>query len=169
VDIPPKIRGVMATAAGERILPKETTVSAPISRVWWAWTTSEGLASWWVKQSWIELRVGGPFELYFLPDERRGVQGTEGCRVLSYRPPEMLSFSWNFPPTLPEIRSEHTWAVLRFASVGRGKTKVTLDQLGWKAGRAWNAGWRYFDVAWGNVFAAFRTRFPAAEAGSKRS
>lgn len=85
-----------------RVLHKEITVSSPIDRVWWAWTTSEGMASWWAKKSWIELRVGGPWELYFLTDQPRGHQGSEGCRILSYCPPEMLSFSWNFPPSLPE-------------------------------------------------------------------
>ena len=73
------------------------------------------MASWWAKDSWIDLRIGGPYELYFLPDQRRGWQGSEGCRILSYRPPEMLSFSWNFPPSIPEIRDEHTWVVLRLA------------------------------------------------------
>jgi uncharacterized protein YndB with AHSA1/START domain len=83
-------------------------VASLIDRGWWAWTTSEGMASWWAKDSWIELRIGGAFELYFLQEERRGWQGSESCRVLSFCPPEMFSFSWNFPPTLPKIRSEHT-------------------------------------------------------------
>ncbi|HLN51227.1 MAG TPA: SRPBCC domain-containing protein [Thermoplasmata archaeon] len=98
----------IAPDRSERILHKETTVGLPIERAWRAWTTTEGIGAWWVKQSWIELRVGGPFELYFAPDLPRGLQGSEACRILSYRPPEMLSFSWNFPPALPEIRSELT-------------------------------------------------------------
>jgi len=147
-----------------KILRKETTVSSPIERVWWAWTTSEGMASWWAKNSWIELRIGGPFELYFLLDNPRGLQGSEGCRILSYRPPEMLSFSWNFPPSLPEIRGEHTWIVLRFNPHGPEETQVSLDQLGWKEGPAWEAGWKYFDDAWESVLERFKTRFPSADA-----
>ncbi len=65
-------------------------------------------AAWWAQESWIELRIGGAFEVYFLLDQPRGAQGAEGFRILSYRPLEMLSFSWNFPPEIPEIRSAQT-------------------------------------------------------------
>ena len=63
----------------------------------------------------------------------------------------MLSFSWNFPPSLPDIRSELTWVVMRFVATGPAETHVVLDQLGWKQGPAWGAGWKYFDDAWGRV------------------
>jgi uncharacterized protein YndB with AHSA1/START domain len=147
-----------------RILHKEVTVAAPIERVWWAWTTSEGMASWWAKKSWIELRIGGPWELYFETTRPRGWQGSEGCRILSYRPPEMLSFSWNFPPSIPKIRFEYLWVVLRFLRVGPSETRVTLDHLGWKQGPAWEKGFRYFDRAWGSVLERFRTHFPRVRA-----
>jgi len=147
-----------------RILHKEVTVAAPIERVWWAWTTSEGMASWWAKDSWIDLRIGGPWELYFGTDRRRGWQGSEGCRVLSYCPPEMLSFSWNFPPSMPEIRFEYLWVVLRFIRVGPAETRVILDHLGWKKGLSWEKGFRYFDRAWGVVLERFRTRLPRVRA-----
>lgn len=151
-----------------RILHKEVTASSPIERVWWAWTTSEGMATWWAKDSWIELRIGGPFELYFLLDQRRGWQGSEGCRFLSYLPMQMISFSWNFPPSIPEIRREHTWVVLRFVRLGRSKTKLVLDQLGWKKGRAWNAGWNYFDDAWGRVLRRCKTRLRSPDGRTGR-
>jgi uncharacterized protein YndB with AHSA1/START domain len=154
----------MPSEQTERILHTETIVSAPIERLWGAWTTSEGLATWWVSESWIELRIGGPFELYFLTKERRGRQGSEDCRILSYRPFEMLSFSWNFPPSIPEIRSEHTWVVLRFERSEPTSTKLTFDQLGWKSGPGWEEGWKYFDEAWESVLELCRARFPVAEA-----
>lgn len=154
---------VAGVRVGQKVLHKEVLVSSPIDRVWWAWTTSEGMASWWAKQSWIDLKIDGPFELYFLLDQPRGSQGAEGCRILSYVPPEMLSFSWNFPPEIPEIRFEHTWVVLRFARIGPSETRVVFDQLGWKQGSAWEKGWRYFDEAWGQVLDQLRNVFPKAD------
>lgn len=157
------------TTSNERILHKEVNVSAPIDRVWWAWTTSEGMASWWTRQSWIELRIDGPYELYFLLNRRRGSQGSESCRILSYLPHELLVFSWNFPPSIPEIRIEHTWVILRFSRVSPSETHVALDQLGWKKGPVWEKGWSYFDEAWGEVLEAFRTRFPRVRTRPRQS
>lgn len=145
-----------------RTLHKETTVASPIKHVWWAWTTSEGMASWWVKENWIELRIGGPFEVYFLLDQKRGYQGSEDCRILSYCPPEMLSFSWGFPPNFPELRLERTWVVLRFVSLNPTETKVILDNFGYRSGPAWDKGYSYFDDAWGNVLELLRTQLPTA-------
>jgi uncharacterized protein YndB with AHSA1/START domain len=158
------MKNMSEVGSSQRILHKEVVVPTPIGRVWRAWTTSEGLASWWVKDSWIELRIGGPWEVYFLKNERRGGQGSEGCRILSYRPPEMLSFSWNFPPTLPELRAEYLWVVLRFVPLGPTETQVILDHLGWKQGPVWEQGYQYFDDAWGSVLELLRTQLPIAEA-----
>jgi hypothetical protein len=74
----------------------------------------------------------------------------------------MLSFSWNFPPEIPAIRFEHTWVVLRFVRTAPRETRVVFDQLGWKQGPAWDAGWRYFDEAWGSVLELLRTALPRA-------
>lgn len=150
-----------------RALHKETTVASPIEHVWWAWTTSEGMASWWVKENWIELRIGGPFEVYFLLDQKRGQQGSEDCRILSYCPPEMLSFSWGFPPNFPELRLERTWVVLRFVPVSPTETKVLLDNFGYESGPAWDRGYSYFDNAWGNVLELLRTQLPTVAPAKK--
>jgi uncharacterized protein YndB with AHSA1/START domain len=144
----------------ERVLHKEVSVASPIDRVWWAWTTSKGMASWWAKDSWIDLRIGGPWELYFLPKAPRGSQGSEGCRILSYLPPEMLSFSWNFPPQIPELRSQYIWVVLRLTSQGPSETRVTVDHLGWQKGPVWEQGYRYFDDAWSAVLERLSTHLP---------
>lgn len=152
----------MSASPVARVVHKEVTVASPIGHVWWAWTTSEGLASWWVKENWVELRIGGPFEVYFQLDQKRGHQGAEDCRILSYCPPEMLSFSWSFPSTkFPKLRLERTWVVLRFVPLGPTETKVILDNLGYGSGPDWDEGYRYFDNAWGNVLEILRTELPS--------
>lgn len=103
--------------------------------------------------------------MYFLGKKPRGFQGSEDCRILSYVPQEMLSFTWNFPPSIPEIRFEHTWVVLRFAKRGASHTDVTLDQLGWRLGPAWTRGYAYFDVAWGAVLKQLHDRAAQIVAG----
>ncbi len=145
-----------------RILHKEATVACPIEHVYRAWTTSEGMASWWAQNSWIDLRIGGPYELYFLLDQPRGWQGSEGCRVLSFRPPEMLSYSWNFPPEFPRIRFDYScWVVIQFSSVGPSRTRVVVDHLGWREGPDWDAGWKDFDDPWGRVLERLAEKLPS--------
>ncbi len=141
--------------ATDRILRKDTLVRATPNDVWHAWTTSEGLARFFTPDSKVELRISGPYELYMgmtAPDES-GLRGSEGCRLLSYIPREMLAFEWNFPPAVMSLRKSgaRTQVVLRFTELPDGSVKVRLAQLGWQAGPEWDAGYAYFDRAWTNV------------------
>ena len=118
--------------------------------VWSAWISNEGIASWWAPpKANIELRIGGPYELHFALDQPEGLQGSEGCRVLSYVPGESLSFTWNAPPQLP-LRAANTWVVLTFAAAVEG-TSVRLVHTGFLEGSDWDDYMDYFDNAWGYV------------------
>jgi uncharacterized protein YndB with AHSA1/START domain len=139
---------------GIRRLSKEINVRAPLDDVWHSWSTSEGIAKFFSSDSRIEVRVGGPYECYFGAEpDADGKRGSQGCRVLSFVPREMLSFEWNFPPAVPELRSKgaKTHVVLRFQDMGNGEVKIRFDQLGWGQGEAWDKGYVYFDRAWGHV------------------
>lgn len=74
----------------ERLLHKTVLVNAPVEDVWWAWTTDAGIRSWLLDDSRIELRVGGPYEWYF-DDGQPGLRGSEGCEVLGFQAPTMLT------------------------------------------------------------------------------
>ena len=74
--------------------------------VWKCWTTSEGFKSFSECDSTIELKVGGPFEIYFRANNPEGERGSEGCKILSYEPGSMLSFSWNAPPKFAAARAQ---------------------------------------------------------------
>lgn len=98
----------------------------------------------------MELRPGGPFEIYMLMDNPPGLRGSEGCKVLSYLPLRMLSFTWNAPPEYPDIRdNEHkTWVVVQLTKKDESTTMVEIDHLGWKDGKEWDAVFDYFHKAW---------------------
>jgi uncharacterized protein YndB with AHSA1/START domain len=141
----------------------EVEVDVPASTVWALWTTTEGIQSWLVGSANIELRIGGPFELHFMADAPEGSKGSEGCKILSYLPEAMLSFTWNSPPDHPEIRRQRTWVVVELTPTDRG-TGVTLTHLGWpESGWSeaeethWPETFEHFDKAWSNVLEALRT------------
>jgi len=141
------------TAAGDavRSLAKEVVVVAPPDDVWAAWTSNEGIASWWGPAATdIDLRIGGTFEILFNMGAPVGERGSEGCRILAYVPGELLSFTWNAPPHLP-LRAANTWVVLTFTDREPGSTCVRLVHTGFLDGQDWDDYMSYFDNAWGYV------------------
>lgn len=149
---------------GERAVVRTATVTAPVEDVWWAWTTDAGLRSWLLDDSRVELAVGGAYEWYFLPDGEPGLRGSEGCQVLGFDQPTMLTFTWNAPPHLAQARAQRTVVVLRLRPVDPG-TRVQLTQLGWGEGGEWDEAFDYFDEAWGRVLERLVTYFAGEEHG----
>lgn len=150
-------------AGRERVLEKEVIVRASPADVWRSWTTPEGIAEFFSPESRIDLRIGGAYELYMgmkEPDET-GKRGSEGCKLLSYIPQEMLAFEWNFPPKVMALRKAGalTQVVLRFEDIGDGQVKIRFAQVGWKKGKDWDEGYAYFDKAWSFVMANLKKHF----------
>src|SRR6266404_8316275 len=85
----------------------EATVKAPVAEVWRVLTTSEGAEEFFAEKANIRLAVGGPYEIQFDPKDERS--GTKGLKILSFLPEEMISFQWNAPPEMPEVRNGGTW------------------------------------------------------------
>lgn len=149
---------VTPAVGDDRVLYKEAIVSATAPQIWKAWTTNDGLTSFFCKKADVELRVGGKYELYMTLDAPEGQRGTEGCHILSYIPERMLSFEWNAPPSIPALRdaNAHTHVVIEIEPIGGGVTEVRLTQLGWGEGEDWDKCYTYFDRAWSNVLAALQ-------------
>lgn len=152
------IAGSVAQAA-ERAIDKEIVVAATPEQVWNAWTTREGITSFFAPDARIEARVGGAFEIYINPLAEPGLRGADGMRFMALQPPRMLSFDWNAPPNLPQAREQRTFVVVRIQPVSDKETRVTLHHTGWGDGGEWDKAYGYFDRAWGNVLGNLKKRF----------
>jgi uncharacterized protein YndB with AHSA1/START domain len=135
----------------EKTIVINTTVPAPLSEAWKAWTTEAGAKTFFAPQCKIELQPGGAYEMYFNLDVPAGERGGEGMIVLSFQPERMLSFTWNNPPSLPSVRGEMTHVVVRFAEADPNTTQITLIHDGWGEGGEWEQAYEYFIRAWGEV------------------
>jgi uncharacterized protein YndB with AHSA1/START domain len=145
--------------AGEKSIDKDVVVNATLEQAWDAWTTREGLVSFFAPDAQVEPRVGGAFHLHFDPGAPAGAKGADDMRFMALQPRQMISFDWNAPPSLPEARQQRTFVIVRFAAVDDKSTRVTLHHTGWGNGGEWDRAHAYFDRAWGHVLGGMKKRF----------
>ena len=149
----------LAAIPAERAVVKDAVVKAPLDEVWKAWTTSEGIVSFFAPEAVVEPRPGGAFSIHFNPYASPGLKGADDMRVLAVQDRRMLSFTWNAPPHLPEARAQRTAVTVRFAPQGERETLVSLRHTGWGDGGQWDQAFTYFDRAWGHVLEELQKRF----------
>jgi uncharacterized protein YndB with AHSA1/START domain len=135
----------------ERAIRKVVVIDAPVDQVWEAWTTAKGVRSFFAPACNVELRVDGPYEIFFDPYAPAGERGAEGMRVLACQPKTMLAFTWNAPPHLAEVRGQLTHVLIRLRARDDGRTLVTLTHSGWGEGGQWDEAFVYFERAWGQI------------------
>jgi uncharacterized protein YndB with AHSA1/START domain len=152
---------VLASALGaqERAVTKEVVISAPIEAVWQAWTTREGIVSFFAPDAQVEARVGGAFHIHFDPLAAPGRKGADDMRFMALQAPTLLSFDWNAPPHLAQARQQRTFVVVRLKDLDGKSTQVNLTHIGWGDGGEWDLAYAYFDRAWGNVLTNLKKRF----------
>jgi uncharacterized protein YndB with AHSA1/START domain len=135
----------------ERLIRAEVTLEAPILDVWKAWTTEEGVTSFFGPGCNLDLRPGGKYEVLFNLDVPAGDRGGEGVIVLAVQEPTLLSLTWNAPPELPEVRGQKTHVVVRLRELQPERTQVSLTHDGWGQGGEWDEAFAYFERAWRRV------------------
>lgn len=129
-------------------------VHAPVAAVYERFTTSVGWKKFLGRETVVDLRVGGAWEIYFGDDK----VGSNGCQVLSYIPNEMVSFNWNAPPKFAE-RAQRTWCVVHFTKDGEKNTVVRFQHYGFSDSGNWMEVKGYFEKAWPNVLQALAQSF----------
>jgi len=153
---------MLAPGAGravERAIDKQVVIAATLDEAWAAWTTRDGIVSFFAPEAVVEARVGGPFHIHFDPTAAPGMKGADEMRFMALQPKKMLSFDWNAPPSLPEARLQRTFVVVRFEPLAPHETRVSLHHSGWGDGGEWDQAYAYFERAWGNVLANLKKRF----------
>jgi uncharacterized protein YndB with AHSA1/START domain len=135
-------------------------INAPVADVWKAWTTTDGIESFFApKAVKVVPEPGGALELWFGVDMPEGSRGSEGCKVHSVKPMEQFVFEWNAPPTIPAIRPLRTLVYLDFKPLADNRTEVTLRNFGYGQGDDWAKAKVYFERAWPAVMANLEKRF----------
>ena len=145
--------------AQERAISEKITIKANADDVWKAWTTSDGIKSFFAPDAKVELRVDGPFQVYMNPFAEPGMKGADDMKIIGFQDKKMLTFTWNAPPSLPEARKQRTVVIVRLISRGDALTDVTLHHVGWGEGGEWDKAYDYFAKAWPSVLKNLQKRF----------
>jgi uncharacterized protein YndB with AHSA1/START domain len=148
-----------AAHATERAVEKEVVIDATVDQAWDAWTTREGITSFFAPDAKIEPHVGGAFQIYINPLAESGMKGADDMHFMALQPKKMLSFDWNAPPSLAEARKQRTFVIVRFEPVSEKQTRVSIHHTGWGDGGEWDKAYVYFDRAWVNVLGSLKKRF----------
>jgi uncharacterized protein YndB with AHSA1/START domain len=134
-----------------RAINDDLIIPANVSEVYNAWTTVEGIRSFFAPDANIKLEIMGPYEIIFLPDNPPGSRGGEGNVILSFQENRMFSFTWNAPPEYKKVRNEKTHVLLNFISMNDNETRLLFYQDGWGEGEEWDKSFEYFSHAWKKV------------------
>lgn len=138
-------------SAQELEIRASVIVNAPPSEVYNAWTTTEGIKTFFAPGGNIELKENGLYEIYMLPNAEPGQRGADSMRVMAFEKDKMLAFTWNAPPYMPEFRYQRTHVQLFFEEAEGNKTKVTFIHDGFGTSEGWKKVHQYFSNAWINV------------------
>ncbi|MCA9944044.1 MAG: alpha/beta fold hydrolase [Anaerolineales bacterium] len=143
--------GVPYDTMGERIVRASVDVESAVHYVWQAWTTKEGITSFFAPACNIDLRVGGAYEMYFDLEAPEGEQGSEGMQLLTIEPEQLLSFTWNAPSQFGKVREQRTAVTIRFYPLPGKRTRLVLTHTGWGEGAEWDEAFAYFGQVWQTV------------------
>lgn len=143
-----------------KVLRKEVTLTVPLEDVWSAWTTTGGVVTFLAPKANIELRIAGPYELFFDLKAPVGFQGTEGCKVLGFEKMKSLAFEHLAPPRFPNVRRVKTQAGLAFEELQRGGiVKVSIAHSGFLEGEEWDEFFDFCSWSWDLALGRFQHRF----------
>jgi uncharacterized protein YndB with AHSA1/START domain len=110
----------------------EAIIDAPLAEVWQAFTTRDGIESWMVAKTDIDLRPGGLWRTSYSKDSNLNDDASIHQMILAYDPGRMLAFRTIKPPKnfpFPNAIAK-TWTVTYFETVGDSRTKITAHMLG---------------------------------------
>lgn len=137
------------------------------------WTTVEGVNRFFGVDAIIEPRVGGLYEIYFLPRTAAASDdnSTHGARVLELEPPHKLAFEWKSPPFANELNTDPlpTWVEVQLETLSQDpdRTLLHLSHRGFGEGPQWDRVHAFFERNWFEIlYRLKRDRETASAAAS---
>jgi uncharacterized protein YndB with AHSA1/START domain len=128
------------------LLQDTVRIHAPVHAVWRALTDQAAYRAWAAPVSFIDFRIGGAIEVAFDPKGKQGDPANLRQQITAYVPERMIAFR-NLPapvgppgfPAYPELA-----IVMELRPLTGGDTEVVLSQVGYRAGKDFDALYSFF-------------------------
>lgn len=129
-----------------------------VEDLWALWTEPEKVAKWLAGGSQIDLRIGGTYRLsgHLVGHPLRD---PVGGAIVGLEEEYMLKVAWQLPTELgPAVRdaAPPTTLVALFQPLGPNRTRLRIEQDGWREGEEWMAARRWQTEAWTEVLARLK-------------
>ena len=148
---------------------KHVEITAPVQRVWQAWTNQTETQRWLAPRSHVDFVEGGAYEFFWDEDPKR--DSTLGCKILSIQLHERLRFEW-------KGKTEYRWMFepphgpteveVRFTG-DDGTTQVAVEQAETRDLTDWPAYDAWMSTAWGYALAQLKSFCEGSPSGDKAS
>lgn len=153
------------TTSNDKAINNEVMINAPLNLVWYAWTISERVSEWFAPETVIEAKIGGPYELYFIPGNRTGMN-TKGCKITKLINEKELQFTWKGPDQFEELMNGEnglTTVRVRFKSINEDATQVIVEHFGFKDQEDWIEAMNWHQMAWTGVLESLKAALEKGE------
>jgi len=130
----------------DNIIHQKVTLKCDAVLAFDMFTKNEYLQKWLTKEAVVEPKVGGKYELFWIPEDREN-DSTIGCKILAIEKGKILNFEWKGPKQYKEFmntRRPFTNVTVFFNSTG-SSTEVNLIHTGWGEGENWEEARLWFD------------------------
>lgn len=125
-------------------------LQTPVEDLWALWTEPEKVGKWLAAGSEIDLRVGGTYRLSGQLVSRP-IREPVGGTIVGLEEEYVLKVAWQAPSELGPIVREAvppTNLVVLFQPLGPNRTRLRLEQDGWRDGAEWAAARTWHQEAW---------------------
>ncbi|MEO6611701.1 MAG: SRPBCC domain-containing protein [Chitinophagaceae bacterium] len=142
------MNGSFVSENGEKFLRYEMVVDTPITEVWKAIATEEGIKTWMAPVAKLDLKTGGIVQTNYSTNAKIGDAGTISLGIINYIPEEMLIYQITLNDVFPEkCRNEdkNLQEIIQLKPLSKNKTKVTSTMVGWGQGKEWDETYTFFE------------------------
>ena len=139
----------------EDIILLKEELDCTINAAFKMFTKNELLESWLTVKAEVEPNVGGKYELFWDPKNRKN-NSTIGCKVTGIENEKFISFNWKGPSqfkSFMNIADPLTHVIVFFShnDTNPNITLINLFHTGWRNDPEWKQARDYFEKAWLNA------------------